>query len=159
MQFRVIPKETTDRTKILNRILGSVVYLANQLEIHWFLKTTDGEIIKGRPETGRGFLRESPTGLEIFVTKSDSSRMTLPIDAIEDLVKICGVSDTEGICRLNYVLMENDLERIEAFLDRRGVMADPAEDWASSGKYRFPGNPLTLDVFEVSRIERNEYSY
>jgi hypothetical protein len=61
--------------------------------------------------------------------------LALPIDVVEEIIKRFDTLDAEVTGMLHYIFMENDLARIADYLDRRGKMADPTEDWSTAGRF------------------------
>ncbi|KAK3329233.1 hypothetical protein B0H66DRAFT_488127 [Apodospora peruviana] len=128
---RIIPRANGARTSVLERLLRIDVYQVQNLDVQWSVKTPDGTVVTGRPEQGSGTVEETDVGLEILLTRG-SSRLSLPIDVVEDLVNLFGTMDAETTGMLHYILMEHNLAYIEDTLDRRGIEADPDENWLTT---------------------------
>ena len=122
---------------ILKKLLRIDVYEVGNLKIRWSIKRPSKTPIEGRSEDGRVSVYEMETHMEIWITRAENSGMGLPIDAIDELVTLWGDLDAETTGILHYILMENDLGRIEDYLERRGIMGDPNENWTTDGtQYR-----------------------
>jgi hypothetical protein len=137
LRTRIIPREHPNRNETLHRMLNLEVFQVPRLTVHWILNHPSAGRIRGWPERGRGTIHETEAGLDVWLTK-EISRATLPIDVVEDFVKLFGELDAKGTGMLHYILMEPDLGRIADYLDRRGHRADTAEGWLSSGECLVP---------------------
>ena len=90
----------------------------------WKFDMLSGETVSGRSEEGRVMLAARPQELKVYLILEDMQIGRPPLELTEELSSFCGIKNPEHISLLTHIIIQDDDQRIEQDLRRRGISGD-----------------------------------
>ncbi|KAI0546337.1 hypothetical protein F4679DRAFT_416227 [Xylaria curta] len=118
---RLVPVSKSSRVSIINHLRSVQVLEVESVWVSWKVKNTDGDIFQGNLEKGRAMLAADDDLLKIYMTKDNMKIGCPPLELIDELAAFCSIDTNEHIRLLSHILIQDDIGRIEADLDRYDV--------------------------------------
>lgn len=105
------------------------VFQVERVETTWTIRKSDGTASVKSKEHGSSFMRSTAAGdhLELFLLSTDSEPGYIPPEVVIQLSRLCGIEGEQSSIILCYILSDQTLDRIEKYLQRRGVPFDKAD--------------------------------
>ncbi|KAJ4321823.1 hypothetical protein N0V84_005118 [Fusarium piperis] len=119
---------TTKKDDMIKTLRKLEVFEAEEVNVEWTVKLSNGRLVKGRADPGRVKLASDPGYLAIYLTKADLDNDIMPVELSEELCKYCGITGaSEGIL-LQQILMSHDHAALKQMVERRGLVIEQFDD-------------------------------
>jgi hypothetical protein len=120
MATSLVPTSLLNRKEIVCRLERVAIYETTSVIQNWTIPFGNSAI-KGNQGKGKVALSPTDRGLHIFMMSEDIVSACPPYELAENLAQFCGIEKEEHISLLQFILCQDNHQKIEEVFRRKGI--------------------------------------